>query len=51
MVMVEQLILFFLQDALFLLGMLSRGNAFPKPLSRDNIKDYNTYKSNCQYFF
>ena len=26
--------LFFLQDALFLLGYLSQGNAFPKPLAR-----------------
>lgn len=33
--MIEQLILFFLQDALFVLGYLSRGNAFPKPLERD----------------
>lgn len=33
--MIEQLILFFLQDALFLLGVLSRGSAFPKPLSRE----------------
>ena len=33
--MVEQLVLFFLQDALFLLGYLSRGNAFPKPLERE----------------
>ena len=33
--MVESLMLFFLQDALFLLGMLSRGNAFPKPLTRE----------------
>lgn len=33
--MIEQLLLVFLQDALFLLGMLSRGNAFPKPLSRE----------------
>ena len=31
----EQLVLFFLQDALFLLGYLSRGNAFPKPLDRE----------------
>ena len=29
MLMIEQLILFFLRDALFLLGMLSRGSAFP----------------------
>lgn len=27
--------MFFLQDALFLLGYLTRGNAFPKPLSRE----------------
>ena len=33
--MIEQFILFFLQDALFMLGYLSQGNAFPKPLSRD----------------
>ncbi|MBQ4265820.1 MAG: sigma-70 family RNA polymerase sigma factor [Clostridia bacterium] len=33
--MIEQVILFFLKDALFLLGYLSRGNAFPKPLSRE----------------
>ena len=32
--MIEQLVLFFLQDALFLLGYLSRGSMFPKPLSR-----------------
>lgn len=33
--MLEQLVLFFLQDALFLLGYLTRGNAFPKPLPRE----------------
>jgi len=33
--MIEQLILFFLKDALFLLGYLAQGNAFPKPLSRE----------------
>lgn len=33
--MIEQLVMFFLQDALFLLGYLSRGNAFPKPLARE----------------
>ena len=33
--MIGPLVLFFLQDALFLLGMLSRGSAFPKPLSRE----------------
>ena len=33
--MIEQLVLFFLKDALFLLGYLSQGNAFPKPLSRE----------------
>lgn len=27
--------MFFIQDALFLLGYLARGNAFPKPLSRE----------------
>ena len=33
--MIEQLVLFFLQDALFLLGYLAKGNAFPKPLDRE----------------
>lgn len=33
--MIEQMVLFFLRDALFLLGVLSRGNAFPNPLSRE----------------
>ena len=33
--MIEQLVLFFLQDALFMLGYLARGNAFPKPLERE----------------
>lgn len=33
--MIEQLLLFFLQDALFLLGYLSRTSAFPKPLERE----------------
>lgn len=33
--MIEQLLFFFLKDALFLLGVLARGNAFPKPLSRE----------------
>lgn len=33
--MIEQLVLFFLQDALFMLGYLSQGHAFPKPLGRD----------------
>lgn len=33
--MVEQLILFFLRDALFLLGYLTRGSSFPKPLARE----------------
>ena len=33
--MIEQLILFFLKDALFLLGYLAQGNAFPKPLTRE----------------
>ena len=37
--MLEQLVLFFLQDALFLLGYLSRGNAFPKPLDREEEAD------------
>ncbi len=35
MLMIEQLIFFFLKDALFLLGYLARGNAFPKPLGRE----------------
>ena len=33
--MLEQLIWFLLKDTLFLLGYLSQGNAFPKPLSRE----------------
>lgn len=33
--MMEQLLVFFLQDALFLLGYLSRSSAFPKPLERE----------------
>lgn len=33
--MIEQLIMFFLQDALFMLGYLAQGNAFPKPLARE----------------
>ena len=33
--MIEQLVLFFLQDALFLLGYLAQGSAFPKPLERE----------------
>lgn len=33
--MIEQLVLFILRDALFLLGYLTRGNSFPKPLSRE----------------
>ena len=32
--MIEQLLGFLIQDALFLLGYLSRGHAFPKPLER-----------------
>ena len=32
--MLEGLLMFFIQDALFLLGYLARGNAFPKPLER-----------------
>ena len=32
--MIEQLVMFFLQDALFLLGYLSRTSAFPRPLER-----------------
>ena len=33
--MIEQLLVFIIQDALFLLGYLSRGSAFPKPLERE----------------
>ena len=33
--MLEGLLMFFIQDALFLLGYLARGTAFPKPLSRE----------------
>lgn len=33
--MIEQWILFFLKDALFLLGYLARSSAFPKPLTRE----------------
>lgn len=33
--MIEQLVLFFLKDALFLLGYLAKGSAFPKPLNRE----------------
>ena len=33
--MLEGLLMFFIQDALFLLGYLARGNAFPKPLNRE----------------
>ena len=32
--MIEQLVLFILQDALFMLGYLSRGSVFPQPLGR-----------------
>ena len=32
--MIEQLLMFLIQDALFALGYLSRGDAFPKPLTR-----------------
>ena len=34
-VMLEQVMLFILKDALFLLGYLARGSAFPKPLTRE----------------
>ena len=34
-VMLEQLMMFLIQDALFMLGYLSQGSAFPKPLSRE----------------
>jgi len=37
--MIEQLVLFFLKDALFLLGFLQQGNAFPKPLERNEESD------------
>lgn len=33
--MFGDLLLFFLKDALFLLGYLARGSAFPKPLTRE----------------
>ena len=33
--MIEQLLVFILQDALFMLGYLSQGSAFPQPLGRD----------------
>ena len=33
--MIEQLVLFFLKDALFALGYMARGNVFPQPLSRE----------------
>jgi len=33
--MIEQLLVFLIQDALFALGYLSRGDAFPKPLTRE----------------
>ncbi len=33
--MFEQLLMFVLQDALFMLGYLAMGNAFPKPLDRE----------------
>ena len=33
--MIESLLMFFIHDALFLLGYLARGSAFPKPLSRE----------------
>jgi len=35
MSMIEQLLTFLIEDALFLLGFLSRGNTFPKPLGRE----------------
>ena len=37
--MIEQLLFFLIQDALFLLGYLSQGNAFPKPLERKAESD------------
>ena len=33
--MIEQLMIFLIRDALFLLGYLSRGSAFPQPLGRE----------------
>ena len=33
--MIESLLMFFIHDALFLLGYLAKGSAFPKPLSRE----------------
>jgi len=33
--MLEQILLFLIQDALFMLGYLSQGSAFPKPLARE----------------
>ena len=33
--MIEQLLMFFIQDALFMLGYLSRASVFPKPLERE----------------
>ena len=33
--MIEQLMMFVLKDALFLLGYQAKGNAFPKPLGRE----------------
>lgn len=35
MLMIEQLMIFLIKDALFLLGYLSRGSAFPQPLTRE----------------
>lgn len=35
MQMLEQLMIFMIRDALFLLGYLARGSAFPKPLKRE----------------
>lgn len=37
--MLEQLLMFLIQDALFMLGYLSQGSAFPKPLSREEEAD------------
>ncbi len=37
--MIEQLVLFILRDALFLLGYLTRGSSFPKPLTREEEAD------------
>ena len=37
--MIESLLMFFIHDALFLLGYLAKGSAFPKPLSREEVAE------------